>query len=596
MSHKGVRGPAVPRAAARGRWVRVGPCRTRQPPPFVSRRQPRGDRRRRGPSTAGTRARRPSFVSPRPPPPNPAQRGGGSATAVPVARGPRPKPGTIGGGAQSPPCPPPSPPRSPPRRNMAAQPPLPPSRAGPPAPRSLPAGGRKRLHAATEASPGLLRGPRPGKLRAPPGDCPRGLTKPTRSGGGVQAAPRRAPAPSAHPHAHKVWGPAGSRPRHAARQRAGTSWARPLPARGLPHVPLPPPLCSGGALTLAPGRNFPFPRTPRPACTPRPGGGAGLARPLPEGPLCAPRAHRPPGPAQAGSARVPGAAAARTPPPPTLPSPALPCPSASPRARGQRVAAATRRGGQRPETRPGPRPRRRRHAAPGHSAPPARPPSGLGPHTTGFTHSAEGRADSPGGVAATIFASPAAGSRSRLPTRLRFTTTGGPRPGVRPAGRPAPRRGFARSASRGYAAGVVPTPSASPEGAKWREGAGRAATAAPRRAIIKNKVLPTSPPARQSPQAPPTAARARRLGERELGAARSAALPFPGRASPPPAHRRPPRGAPRPDTSRHASGTPSVNKLCARADPRAPHTLLEAHPSCGFLRALLSLGLDVYAM
>lgn len=62
-----------------------------------------------------------------PAPPSPAQRGGGSATAVPVARGPRPKPGTIGGGAQSPPCPPPSPPRSPPRRNMAARPPLPPS-------------------------------------------------------------------------------------------------------------------------------------------------------------------------------------------------------------------------------------------------------------------------------------------------------------------------------------------------------------------------------------------------------------------------------------------------------------------------------------
>lgn len=113
---------------------------------------------------------------------------------------------------------------------------------------------------------------------------------------------------------------------------------------------------------------------------------------------------------------------------------------------------------------------------------------------------------------------------------------------------------------------------------------------------IKNKVLPTSPPARQSPQAPPTAAQARRPGERELRAALRAALPFPGRASPPPAHSRPPRGAPRPDTSRHASGTPSVNKLCARADPRAPHTLLEAHASCGFLRAQLSLGLDVYGM
>lgn len=113
---------------------------------------------------------------------------------------------------------------------------------------------------------------------------------------------------------------------------------------------------------------------------------------------------------------------------------------------------------------------------------------------------------------------------------------------------------------------------------------------------IKNKVLPTSPPARQSPQAPPTAARSWRPGEREPGAAGGAAQPSPGRAPPWPAHRRPPRGAPRPDTSRHASGTPSVNKLCARADPRAPHTLLEAHASRGFLGALLSLGLDVYAM
>lgn len=76
---------------------------------------------------------------------------------------------------------------------------------------------------------------------------------------------------------------------------------------------------------------------------------------------------------------------------------------------------------------------------------------------------------------------------------------------------------------------------------------------------IKNKVLPTSPPARQSPQAPPTAARAPRPGEREPGAAHRAALPSPGRAALLPAHCRLPRGAPCRDTSRHASGTPSVN-------------------------------------
>lgn len=113
---------------------------------------------------------------------------------------------------------------------------------------------------------------------------------------------------------------------------------------------------------------------------------------------------------------------------------------------------------------------------------------------------------------------------------------------------------------------------------------------------IKNKVLPTSPPARQSPQAPPTAARARQPGEREPGDARGAVLPSPVRAPPLPAHCRPPHGAPRPDTSRHASGTPSVNKLRAHADLRAPHSPLEAHASCGFLGALLPPALDVYAM
>lgn len=328
-------GGAGPCDSPRGRQGAAGQSRglpdTATPPP-VSRRQPRGDRRRRGPSAAGTRA---LLCVPQPSPPSPAQRGGGSATAVPVARGPRPKPGTIGGGAQSPPCPPPSPPRSPPRRNMAARPPLPPSRAGLPRRVPPPAGDRRGFHAATKAGPGLLRRPRPGKLRAPPGGCPRGLTKPTRSGGGVQAAPPRAPAPSAHPRAHKVWGPAGSRPGHAARRRAGTSWARPLPVRGLPHVPLPPPLCSGGALTLAPERNFPCPGTPRPACARSPGSeGVQASRvPSPRG-HCVRRApvRLPRRPAQAGSARVPGAAAARTPPPPALPSAALPCPSASPRA------------------------------------------------------------------------------------------------------------------------------------------------------------------------------------------------------------------------------------------------------------------------
>lgn len=61
---------------------------------------------------------------------------------------------------------------------------------------------------------------------------------------------------------------------------------------------------------------------------------------------------------------------------------------------------------------------------------------------------------------------------------------------------------------------------------------------------IKNKVLPTSPPARQSPQAPPTAARARRSAEREPRAAGGAAPPSSGRAPPAARPPPPPRGAP----------------------------------------------------
>lgn len=99
---------------------------------------------------------------------------------------------------------------------------------------------------------------------------------------------------------------------------------------------------------------------------------------------------------------------------------------------------------------------------------------------------------------------------------------------------------------------------------------------------IKNKVLPTSPPARQSPQAPPTAARSWRPGEREPGSRWWRRAAFPGRAPPlPPTPVRPPppaalgSGLRAPDTSRHAPGTPS-RASPARADP-APHTLLRAH-------------------
>lgn len=51
---------------------------------------------------------------------------------------------------------------------------------------------------------------------------------------------------------------------------------------------------------------------------------------------------------------------------------------------------------------------------------------------------------------------------------------------------------------------------------------------------IKNKVLPTSPPARQSPQAPPTAARSWRPGEREPGNRWWRRAACPGVRPPPP--------------------------------------------------------------
>lgn len=50
---------------------------------------------------------------------------------------------------------------------------------------------------------------------------------------------------------------------------------------------------------------------------------------------------------------------------------------------------------------------------------------------------------------------------------------------------------------------------------------------------IKNKVLPTSPPARQSPQATPTAARSWRPGEREPGEPLAAPRRLPGPRFPP---------------------------------------------------------------
>lgn len=144
-----------------------------------------------------------------------------------------------------------------------------------------------------------------------------------------------------------------------------------------------------------------------------------------------------------GPGRVPagpGRGRRRRRPPALPPQPGRACPPAacSP---GQRVAAA--HAGEANGPRPArPRRRRRRHAAPGPSPHPPALPQDRAAHTTGFTHSADGREDSPGEVAATIFASPAVGSGARLPHPPPLYYDRRPRAGGA-AGRPAhPAKGL----------------------------------------------------------------------------------------------------------------------------------------------------------
>nr|XP_031321508.1 proline-rich protein 2-like [Camelus dromedarius] len=333
-------------------------------------------------------------------------------------------------------------PAQPARRNMAARPPLPePGR--PPAPRYQ-RGGEDGSHAAAEAGPGLPAG-HGREVASPPGGC---------------------------------HGPAGSGPRRAARPARRYLVGAPPPARGRPKC-----RCRRALFwrrfNSRPGRNFPT-RGPGAPRAPRPWRGRRPRASLPEGPLCAPAPTHPPA-GQAGSAGVPGGPRRR--PPPSrrgpAPHPPPPLPLASPRASAGDSESPQPHAGAANGPRPAP--------VPGHAAAPRYPgpfrPTRLrtGPHTTGFTHSAEGRADSPGGVAATIFASPAAGSRSRLPTTSAYYDREPQAGGA--AGRPArPPRGFAKGASRAARGGGRPHPSASPEGAKWRETQVGAA-AAPRRTM-----------------------------------------------------------------------------------------------------------------
>lgn len=365
-------------------------------------------------------------------------------------------------------------PRSPPRRNMAARPRLPPSRPRPSVRRAPgPAGERRRLQAVSQAGAGLLRGRGQGSCESRPGAAHAGNK--AHAAWGVASRPRRPELPRPLPTlARTKFGgprlPPTSRRPPARRYLVGAPPPGPRPA------PCALPLCSGGALTLAPGRNFPHPGTRRPARPPSPGEGASPAWPFPEGPLCAPRAPRPPGRPGEGlggsRARPPRARRHLHPP-----SPARPCPAARrpPRAaRGGGVAAATRRGS--PTARD----------PPGHAAAAATPPRARRPHPSalpqdpGRTHN---RFHSLGGRAGGLT------GRSRR-HHLRLARRGLWRPPPHPpplyydrrpqaggaAARPAgPPREGARRGARGSAARRRPSPPPRPRprarsGAKARAG------------------------------------------------------------------------------------------------------------------------------
>lgn len=352
--------------------------------------------------------------------------------------------------------------RGPPRRrNMAAGPPLLPSPPSPPAPRS-PASAPSQLHAVAGASRDLAGvGDTGGANGAPPRtreSCPRGGTqKPTRSA-------RVAPEPRG------PRGPAPARARTKFRGLPPTPLARPPARRFLVGAPPPGPRpapCAAAALFCRRFNSRPREKLcPHGRRAPRPG-------PAAPGSGRRPRAHPPQSHCvrRAGPRRAPG------PPPPRAPP--------------ARVQTRTAVPGTPAPNGPTPPslldPPDRDSSRPRPSRPP--PPPCRGAHNRfPFPEPAAGRAGALTGAAATIFAS------------LRATTTArGPRPGVGGAAGPAPGR--ARGLRGGTRGTVPPHPSASPPGAKWREGAGRAAAAAPRRTMWVNEGR-RLPPQRKYGQAP----------------------------------------------------------------------------------------------
>lgn len=352
--------------------------------------------------------------------------------------------------------------RGPPRRrNMAAGPPLLPSPPSPPAPRS-PASAPSQLHAVAGASRDLAGvGDTGGANGAPPRtreSCPRGGTqKPTRSA-------RVAPEPRG------PRGPAPARARTKFRGLPPTPLARPPARRFLVGAPPPGPRpapCAAAALFCRRFNSRPREKLcPHGRRAPRPG-------PAAPGSGRRPRAHPPQGHCvrRAGPRRAPG------PPPPRAPP--------------ARVQTRT--------------------AVPGTPAPngPTPPPSSIpliailpdpgrparrlrraGERTTGFLFPSRrrgGRAHSP--------EQPPPSSPASAP--LLRPEAPGREWGVR-RGRPRAALGGSVEWTRGT---VPPHPSASPPGAKWREGAGRAAAAAPRRTMWVNEGR-RLPPQRKYGQAP----------------------------------------------------------------------------------------------
>lgn len=322
MSHKGERGAALPRTAARGRGPESGPAGRGSPPsprfPAAAARRPAAPRPERG----GDASAPPLLCVPRHPPPHePARPRGAGAPRLRcpshAARGLSREQSAAARSRRHVPRPHPAQPAPQEHGGAAAAP----ADSGRPFRAALAASGRAKTAPRRGCSgPGpALRAARPGKLRAPPGGCPHGLTKPTRSGGWRPGRAPRVPRPPPTRARTKFGGPrapAHATPPAGAQVPRGRAPSRPAACPCAAAAPL----CSGDALTPAPGRNFPCPGSRAPRAPQAPQQARASRAPSTRG-HCVRRAHPPtagpPGQGPCGSR-------ARPPPPHPGPYPAPP--------------------------------------------------------------------------------------------------------------------------------------------------------------------------------------------------------------------------------------------------------------------------------